>query len=176
MSFSDPNSHVFVTGEIVSAANLKTYVGDNIVALRNNLGAIGYLSAAATAFNGVFSVVYFTATASDNAGIHNASPNHHRFTFPIAGQWDVDIQIDLDPGGAALASHEIIDRIVLNGTTPIGVKSSVNCATVPSSGSCHAARKFAASDYVQAEVWHNRGADLSLLSAILEVGFQGANS
>lgn len=83
MAYNDPAGHVWVTGELVSAANLKTYTSDNIDALNKRIsvappiataetranaayGALATAGPLITVTTGVFALVVLTARMLNN--------------------------------------------------------------------------------------------------------------
>lgn len=157
MAYTDPNAHVFVTGEVVSAANLKTYVGDNIVALRNGLVCHAAKNTLPNIATNTITTLSFEVDIYDNAAIHSTVSATDRLTFPIAGIWHI---------GAALEYAFDADGIRtiegwINGTYVYALR------TIPAPPGV-AVLGFsddyvvAASDYIIFRTYHEAGNNLAL--------------
>lgn len=118
-----------------------------------------YKSSGFAAANG-FSVVTFDSERYDNGSLHSTSSNTSRITIVTAGVYAVSAHVTFT-GSASGAERQL--RLLLNGTTSIArqnlLTGGIGADIEMSVGTVY---RFAASDYIEAQVYQDTGGNLTI--------------
>lgn len=116
-----------------------------------------------TATNNTWTTLAFdteTWKVGDSA-IHSTVTNNSRLTAQVAGQYVVTAVVGVE---AVAASFLVQARILRNGTEIFrNTINSLNNATYPTRAWVPSTVHLAASQFLDLQVWHNRGSDLDAL-------------
>jgi len=158
VAWTDPVGHVWITGEVVTAGSLNTYVRLNLQELGNAPFCRAYSTVNRLADNAVSTPLVLDAERQDNTAIHNTgSPT--RLTAPTAGAYALAGSL-VFAGAAGGTQRSAILRV--NGgatvaqqdTNPNGANNtSVATATI---------YRLAAGDYVELLAYQNSGAAINV--------------
>lgn len=156
MAYSTPRT--WTAGEYPTAVMLNANVRDNVSFLASPPSCRVYNSALINVVNATDTLLTFDSERFDTNTMHDTVTNPGRITFTTAGVYVVSFT------GQFIAATDYTQGnayIRLNGTTPIGLGSSVGTSTLSTAGmfvSCHTIYKFAAADYVEVMVRQTNGA------------------
>lgn len=160
MAYTAPKT--WVTGEVVDAAGLNTYLRDNDLWVLTD-------SPCARAFN---SAAFGTATATatniplnserfDNASVHSTTSNTSRLTNPVGAGGKIIFGAQLEWQTNATGTR--LALVILNGTTLIGGDSTLGTAGVAAITGAISAYSLAAGDYIEIQGYQDSGGGLNVL-------------
>lgn len=164
MSWTVPAT--YSTGQVLTAANLNTY-------LRDNMNAVGgldkayvrvYNSAVQSVGTSSITAITFDSEREDTQNIHSTVTNTGRLTIPAAwdGMWLFGGQILW--AGNATGVRAIWLRIN-GGTDLVGAVFPNSAAAQNDGGEVTTFNRFVAGDYVEVTVWQNSGGNLNTFAS-----------
>ncbi len=165
MAYTTPAT--FVAGNILTAAQLNTYVRDNVAWIATDSPSCRVFKSAAFAHNssGNFLAVTFDSERFDNASVHSTSSNTERLTIPTGGGGKYVV------GGAAawVASASGTTRILgvgVNGiVTFAAATENRSSGTVVPYQSILTIYSMAAADYFTMPTFQDTGGTLNISTA-----------
>ena len=164
MPWTDPAGHVWVTGEVVTAANLNTYVRLNLEALYDAPFCRAFASAAVSVPNLAITALALNSESQDNDGIHSTVTNTSRATPPTAGGYVVTGWVTY-AGSTGGSQRTALLR--LNGTTKIGQLDEPRNGAAETALSLVALYRFSGTDYVELCGYQDTGGALNVVTAVL---------
>ena len=166
MAWTDPAGHVWVTGEVVTAANLNTYVRLNLEALYDAPFCRAFASAALGVASITITALALNTESQDNDAIHSTATNTTRFTPPTAGGYLVTGWVTY-AGSTGGSQRTALLR--LNGTTKIGQLDEPRNGAAETALSLVGAYRFSGSDYVELCAYQDSGASLNVVTAVMSI-------
>jgi hypothetical protein len=154
MAWTDPAAHVWTTGEVVTAANLNTYIKDNLLALYNAPSVRAFNSAAITVATGTDTVLNLNSERHDNEAMHSTATLTSRLTVPVGWGGVYSISAHVRFAGHSGGYRALYLRA--SGTTRIAQQDTPSIGANPMALSLGTQFKLAAGAYVEMLVWHNR--------------------
>ena len=159
MAWTDPAGHVWVTGEVVTAANLNLYVRLNLEALRNDPAALVFNSAAISVPNAATTFLTFNSEHYDNDGIHSTVTNTGRLTCVTPSVYNIHAFAIFAAGAGA---SQLAVNVRLNGTTQIEAIEMPRNGAAATDIPLTFPWKLAAGDYLEMSVFQAVGAALNI--------------
>ena len=159
MAWTDPAGHVWVTGEVVTAANMNTYVRLNLEALRNAPACRVFNSSAISVATGALVLLTFNSERFDNDGIHSTTTNTGRLTCVTAGAYLITGAFSF---AASAAGSQRSGLVRLNGVTQIGNLDAQRNGASATSLTISTIYKLAVGDYVELGVFQDTGGSLNV--------------
>lgn len=159
MAWTAPRT--WVSGEIVTAANMNTHVRDNMKAIggADKAWCRVYNSATQSIPDNAITAVTFDSEQSDVQAMHSTSSNTSRITVPAS--WGGPYLIGSQVNFAGVAASDIAAAIRINNVNDLiygtGVTSTVITGGIP----LCTLNTLAAGDYVETRVYQKSGAALN---------------
>lgn len=157
--WTDPNGHVFTTGEVVTASTLNTYVKDNLAWLADPPRFRATNSANQSIPDSAWTSLTLDTERYDVGPMHSTVTNTSRGTVPSggAGTYSVSGEAELQAAGSGL----MIAGLWLNGTTIIADFGLDPTATTNFHAMLLCEYKLAVSDYAELRVFQGSGGALN---------------
>lgn len=157
MAWTDPAAHVYVTGEVVTAATLNTYVRLNLQALYDAPFCRANNNTNIVIPSGAHTALALPAERWDNDAMHSTTVNTSRLTATTPGAYVMGggmVFPAVGGGGLRLATIRAngVTQIAQHGT-PVGAQQNVSV----SSG-----WRLAAGEYIELLAYQDSGANMTL--------------
>jgi len=156
MPYTTPKT--WASGDVLTAADLNTYVRDNVAFNANPPKCRVFNSAAISAANAVDVLVTLDSERFDTDTMHSTTTNPERITFTTAGTYLVGASLAWSDNAAGSRVIYIrrngVNRIVQQSTTGTGVANNPIAAST--------LFYFAANDYVELFAFQNSGSVLTI--------------
>ena len=153
----------FVAGNVLTAAQLNTYVRDNVAWLATDSPSCrAYNSANVSIATGAFTAVTLNSERYDNAAVHDTATNTARFTVPSGG----DGKYVFACGAAVAASAGGIERnlaVYKNAATVAARCGAPFSASIITFFSLFTVYSMSAADYFDMRVYQDSGGALNCL-------------
>lgn len=158
MAWTDPAAHVYVTGEVVTAATLNTYVRLNLQALWDSPACRAHNTSTISLPNAAHTALTLPSERWDNDAIHSTTTNTSRLAPPTLGTYIIGgglVFPAVAGGSLRLASIRVdgVTMIAQHGA-PVGSQQNVSVTT------CW--RFTAAGQYAELCAYQDSGASISL--------------
>lgn len=156
MAYVTPRT--WVTGELVTAAEMNQDVRDNISALANPEACRAYHNTTQSVTDNTDTTVAFNTESYDTASIHSTVTNNSRFTLPKAGLWEFDWNVQFAADTDFLILYHYLRK---NGTTKIWDQRSheTNILNDTRELAGFTTKKLALNDYVELRVYQDNGSN-----------------
>lgn len=161
MAYSTPKT--WVAGEIATAADLNSYLRDNVAWIATDSPCCRvYNSATVTiASGGSGTQATFNSERFDVAGMHSTSSNTGRITIPSGGDGKYLIGSDSTLSANATGSYRLIS-ITLNGTDQLTEASLYFNASAAAGGPLTTVTVLSAGDYVTHGAFQDSGGNRAM--------------
>ena len=160
MAFSTPST--FVAGNILTAAQLNTYLRDNVAWIATDSPACRAYKAAVQSVNtATDTALLYDSERFDNAAFHSTSSNTSRFTVPTGagGKYLIGSSVYVVANGGGSGRSLWWE---LNATTRIGQQNGPVSASTNTSLAPATVYALSAADYVEAKVNQDSGGALNV--------------
>jgi hypothetical protein len=160
MAWTDPASHVYAVGEVLSAGTLNTYVKDNLLFLYRRPAVTVSNSANISIPNASDTALTFNTEQFDVDNMHSTSSNTGRITINTAGLYYFWTQLEWASNSAGQRSvwvwYKGVTTIARNDASPVGSSGH--------SMGCGRTALFAAGDYIETFANQNSGGALNVIA------------
>lgn len=163
MAYTTPRT--WVTGEVVDAALLNTYLRDNDLWVLSDSPAVrAYRSTNQILATSVQAAVLLDQERFDNANVHSTVTNTNRFTVPAGagGKWIMGVGFEYNNSSVV---GDRISSIILNGVTATPLaQDSRAAASTTTRVTLATSWGLSAADYFDAQAFQSSGGNLNLLT------------
>lgn len=159
--WTDPGGHVWTTGEMVTAANMNTYIKDNLLAIWLPPSCRAFHNANVSIANNTWVSIPLNSERWNYQSMHSTSTNNSRMTVPTgwAGRYLLTASIEF---ATAAGSYRQV-RFLKNGSSASAVTAQ---APSPFNHNEVLATEIAlaAADYMELQAWQATGAAINVVT------------
>lgn len=171
MAWTDPAGHVWAVGEIVTAANMNTYIGNDLIFLGTPPQVHAYQTALSTLTSGVNTALPFDTERFDTDTMHSTSASTSHLVATTAGKY-------LVWGWVAYAANATAQRrtsLRLNGATDMVAdeRQSTAAAGIFTQVAISIVYAFSATDFAEVLAQQASGGNLAVAAAAGGMSWQG---
>ncbi len=176
MAWTDPAGHVWAVGEVLSAANMNTYIANDLVFLGTPPNCRAYNNAVLSVNSAtVTALALNTENFKSDSGMHSTSSNTSRLIATIASKYEFKANIAWATSSAAGTVREALLRI--NGTTQFGASLQPPSTAYNVTNVAVADYALAAGDYVELCAYQDSGGAMNVntfsFSPVLSMSWSG---